>query len=302
MNDTPVLHIENVSKRIRHNQILSSVSLTVKSGEILGLLGPNGSGKTTLIRSVLGLVSINTGVISIGGYSVKRNFEKAVSHAGAIVENPEFYNYMSGYYNLVHFANMSDPIGRGRIAEVFDLVGLGERIHDPVRTYSLGMRQRLGIAQAVLHKPQLLLLDEPTNGLDPSGIRELREYLKNLRDKENVGIVISTHLLKEVEDMCDRVAIIKKGRILSVQPVHHEADDLPIRVLFETNQPLEAEEAVKIYSPQPVPGGLEFLVNREDIPHINRKLTENGIDVFAIYPKRKNLEESFLELTEEAPE
>ncbi|WP_338779073.1 ABC transporter ATP-binding protein [Metabacillus sp. FJAT-52054] len=302
MNETPVLQIENVSKRIKHHQILSNVSLTVKKGEILGLLGPNGSGKTTMIRSVLGLVSLNAGEISIGGYSIKKDFEKAVSLAGAIVENPEFYNYMSGYYNLVHFANMSDPIGRGRIAEVVDLVGLGERIHDPVRTYSLGMRQRLGIAQAVLHKPQLLLLDEPTNGLDPSGIRELREYLKNLRDKENVAIVISTHLLKEVEDMCDRVAIIKKGEILSVQNVRYEASDLPIRVLFEVNQPLEAEEAAKAYSPAPVPGGLEFLVRREEIPLINRTLTENGIDVFAIHPKRKNLEESFLELIEEATE
>ncbi|MBS2971031.1 ABC transporter ATP-binding protein [Metabacillus sp. KIGAM252] len=302
MNETPVLQIENVSKRIKHHQILSNVSLTVKKGEILGLLGPNGSGKTTMIRSVLGLVSLNAGEISIGGYSIKKDFEKAVSLAGAIVENPEFYNYMSGYYNLVHFANMSDPIGRGRIAEVVDLVGLGERIHDPVRTYSLGMRQRLGIAQAVLHKPQLLLLDEPTNGLDPSGIRELREYLKNLRDKENVAIVISTHLLKEVEDMCDRVAIIKKGEILSVQNVQYDAGDLPIRVLFEVNQPLEAEEAAKAYHPAIVPGGLEFLVKREEIPLINKTLTENRIDVFAIHPKRKNLEESFLELTEEATE
>ncbi|MTH54711.1 ATP-binding cassette domain-containing protein [Bacillus mangrovi] len=298
MEKTAVLQLHKVSKTIRRRRILNEISLTVSSGEIVGLLGPNGSGKTTLIRSVLGLVS-STGAIQISGYSIRDRFEEAISQAGAIVENPEFYHYLSGYQNLVHFANMSDPVEGERISEVVQLTGLIDRIHDPVRTYSLGMRQRLGIAQAILHRPKLLLLDEPTNGLDPAGIRELRDYLKRLRDEENTAILISTHLLKEVEDLCDRAAIINNGEILSVQEVRGKRDSLPIPVFFEVDKPDEAVKLLEGTQTEAKPDGIQLLIPHSEIPAVNRRLAEAGIGVYAIQPKPKNLEDSFLELTKE---
>lgn len=298
MSETPILKIDHVHKMIGRRAILSDISFSVNKGEILGLLGPNGSGKTTLIRSVLGLVALSDGEVSVGGFSIKNDFEEAIAMVGAIVENPEFYDYMTGYQNLVHFANMSHSVETGRIEEVIELVGLGGRIHEKVRTYSLGMRQRLGIAQAVLHRPRLLLLDEPTNGLDPSGIIELRKYLLKLRDEEGVSIVISTHLLKEIEDVCDRIAIIQAGKILSVQEVGGQDKSSPLKVFLEVDDTEKAIITTKAYQSRAVRGGVEITALRKDIPHINRQLVDNGIEIFAIRPKYKDLEESFLEITE----
>ena len=170
---TRVVEIQNVSKVIKGKTIIDSLSFEVNRGEVFGFLGPNGAGKTTTIRMIVGLIGMTSGDIKISGYSVKNDFEKAVRHVGAIVENPEMYKFLSGYENLVHFARMSKGIKKEKIDEAVQLVGLTDRIHDKVKTYSLGMRQRLGLAQSLLHDPKVLILDEPTNGLDPAGIREI---------------------------------------------------------------------------------------------------------------------------------
>lgn len=178
MTQTPVVQIRNLSKKIGKKTIIDRLNLDVYPGEVFGFLGPNGAGKTTTIRMMVGLISMTEGDVAYKGISVKTRFSEAIAHVGAIVENPEMYKYLSGCQNLQQYARMVGGITPGRIQEVVRLVGLEQRIHDKVRTYSLGMRQRLGLAQALLHEPAVLILDEPTNGLDPAGIREIRHYLR----------------------------------------------------------------------------------------------------------------------------
>lgn len=210
----PVLQLHNVTKKIDNRTIIDQLSLEIYPGEVFGLLGPNGAGKTSAIRLIVGLSSLQQGEISIQGHSIKTSFSKAISHVGAIIEQPDLYTYLTGYQNLLHFARMHDHISQDRIIEISQLVGLENRLHDRVAGYSLGMRQRLGMAQALLHSPSLLILDEPTNGLDPAGIRETRDYLRNLAHQNNTAILISSHLLSEIELMCDRVGIVQHGKLL----------------------------------------------------------------------------------------
>jgi ABC-2 type transport system ATP-binding protein len=183
----PLLQLKNARKDIGKKTIIHDLSLEVFPGEVFGFLGPNGAGKTTTIRMIVGLMGITSGEVLINGISIQKDFEKAIQHVGAIVENPEMYKFLTGYQNLLHYARMAKGVTKERIDEVVKLVGLEKRIHDKVKTYSLGMRQRLGLAQALLHRPSLLILDEPTNGLDPAGIREIRDYLRKLAKEEGWG-------------------------------------------------------------------------------------------------------------------
>ena len=215
-----ILKCENLCKSFGKRQILNNVSLEVNQGDILGFIGPNGAGKTTTIKLILGLQSIDSGTVKINGYDIQKEFEKAIEKVGTIVENPDLYMYLSGYDNLKLISNMYKNIDKKRIDEVVKLVKLEQRINDKVSKYSLGMRQRLGIAQALLHKPNLLILDEPTNGLDPEGIKELRELIKDLAEKENMAIVISSHNLSELESFCNKVTIIKNGKIVETSTIN----------------------------------------------------------------------------------
>ena len=219
MNEA-ILKCENLCKSFGKRQILNNVSLEVNQGDILGFIGPNGAGKTTTIKLILGLQSIDSGAVKINGYDIQKEFEKAIEKVGTIVENPDLYMYLSGYDNLKLISNMYKNINKKRIDEVVKLVKLEQRINDKVSKYSLGMRQRLGLAQALLHKPNLLILDEPTNGLDPEGIKELRELIKDLAEKENMAIVISSHNLSELESFCNKVTIIKNGKIVETSTIN----------------------------------------------------------------------------------
>jgi len=219
MNEA-ILKCENLCKSFGKRQILNNVSLEVNQGDILGFIGPNGAGKTTTIKLILGLQSIDSGAVKINGYDIQKEFEKAIEKVGTIVENPDLYMYLSGYDNLKLISNMYKNINKKRIDEVVKLVKLEQRINDKVSKYSLGMRQRLGIAQALLHEPNLLILDEPTNGLDPEGIKELRELIKDLAEKENMAIVISSHNLSELESFCNKVTIIKNGKIVETSTIN----------------------------------------------------------------------------------
>lgn len=214
---TVVLKLENVSKVIKGVRLVDNISFEVNKGEIFGFLGPNGAGKTTTIKMITGLYSITEGQIFIDGHNVVKNFEKALNSVGAIIENPEMYGYLSGLDNLKIYARMHDGVTKARIEEVVRLVKLENRINDKVSHYSLGMRQRLGLAQALLHKPRLLILDEPTNGLDPKGIKELREMLRELAEKEKLSVLVSSHLLTEMELMCDRFGIIDGGKFIGIK-------------------------------------------------------------------------------------
>ncbi|HEX2062668.1 MAG TPA: ABC transporter ATP-binding protein, partial [Thermoanaerobaculia bacterium] len=210
---TGALVASHLTKVIGDRTIVDDVSFDLRPGEVFGFLGPNGAGKTTTIRMLVGLIRPTRGTITVCGYDIRRDFEKAMRCIGCIVENPDLYRFMTGRENLEHFARMLGA-GSAEIERVASLVNLSHRLDGRVSTYSLGMRQRLGIAQAMLGSPRVLILDEPANGLDPAGIREMRELVRRLAQEHGLAVFLSSHLLSEVELTCDRVAIIHKGQIL----------------------------------------------------------------------------------------
>ncbi|REJ13323.1 MAG: bacitracin ABC transporter ATP-binding protein [Paenibacillaceae bacterium] len=294
----PVVRLLNVTKRIGNRTIIDNLTFDVPPGEVFGFLGPNGSGKTTTIRMMVGLMRMTSGEILIRGRSIRTEYEAAVRQVGAIVENPEMYKYLTGYQNLLHYARMIPGIPRKRIDEVVELVGLNARIHDKVKTYSLGMRQRLGVAQAILHRPALLILDEPTNGLDPAGIRELRDYLRHLAKHEGTTVFVSSHLLSEMELMCDRVAIIQAGKLIDVRLIHGGAENGgKAEVLFEVDRPDAAAEALGGAVLRAESGGIVVSAGREEAADINARLVAAGVRVYGIRTVTKSLEDQFLEVT-----
>ncbi|MCL6588239.1 MAG: ABC transporter ATP-binding protein [Anoxybacillus sp.] len=296
----PILQLQHVRKDIGKKTIIHDLSLDVFAGEVFGLLGPNGAGKTTTIRMIVGLMGITSGEVLVNGVSVTRDFEKAIQHVGAIVENPEMYKFLTGYQNLVHYARMTKGVTKERIEEVVRLVGLEHRIRDKVKTYSLGMRQRLGLAQALLHRPSVLILDEPTNGLDPAGIREIRDYLRKLAREERLAVVVSSHLLSEMEMMCDRFAIIQHGKLVTIESVQ-ELSQQTEKVLFIVEPREKAAQMVKAHDPhldvRLVEQGLEVTLDYKNIPRLNAMLVAEGINVYGIHVLAKSLEERFLEMT-----
>lgn len=217
MNDNPsaqpVLQVRGLNKSFGRRHVVQDASFDVYAGEVFGFLGPNGAGKTTTIKMILGFLFPDSGEILICGNDLRTDHERAMANVGGIVENPDVFRDFSGLTNLKMYAALHGGITKERIDEVVRLVGLEKRIRDKVGKYSLGMKQRLGVAQSILHKPKLLILDEPTNGLDPSGIRELRLLLRKMAAEENVAVFVSSHLLSEMEMMCDRVCIIDNGVI-----------------------------------------------------------------------------------------
>ncbi|WP_404432398.1 ABC transporter ATP-binding protein [Sutcliffiella horikoshii] len=299
MSDVAV-KLTNVCKDIGSKEIIKDVSFEVYKGEVFGFLGPNGAGKTTTIRMMVGLMSITSGDIHIDGASIKTDYEKAVRQVGAIVENPEMYKFLTGYQNLKQYARMMPGITAERLDEVIELVGLTGRIREKVKTYSLGMRQRLGIAQALLHKPKVLILDEPTNGLDPAGIREIRDYLRSLAKEEGMAIVVSSHLLSEMELMCDRVGIIQKGELIDIQSIRDFINDGG-KTLYQLEcEP--AEEAMALMREMDMPhnlaeGRLQAEMNRAAVPMFIKNLVEREIAVFEVKEVTKTLEDKFLEKT-----
>ncbi|RCX21584.1 ABC-2 type transport system ATP-binding protein [Fontibacillus phaseoli] len=298
----PVLQIDHLTKKIGKKTIVDDVSLNLNKGEILGLLGPNGAGKTTTIRMIVGLMSKTAGTIVINGVDPQKDYEKAMSNIGVIVENPDLYKYLSGYDNLIHFSRMSKGISEQRIKDIIALVGLEHSIHEKVSTYSLGMRQRLGLAVALVHSPSLLLLDEPTNGLDPAGIRELRAHLIHLARHEEVGIMISSHLMSEMELMCDRVAVLQQGKLIGIRDLAGAKQVSDLQVQFEVDRP---ELAVQIL--QTLTVGQEIgrdnnhvllRIAKSKIPEFTQKLMEAGIQVYGVNTLKPTLEDTFLEMTE----
>ncbi|EPA8843770.1 ATP-binding cassette domain-containing protein [Listeria monocytogenes] len=290
------LQVTNLHKKIRKREIIKGISFEVMPGEVFGFLGPNGAGKTTTIRMIVGLIKPTSGTILIGGKDIRKNFTEAMRGLGSIVENPEFYSFLTGQENLAYFARMDSSIKKERIQEVTELVGLEKRINDRVSTYSLGMRQRLGIAQALLSNPKLLILDEPTNGLDPSGIHEMRDFIRALARNEGISVLVSSHLLSEIELLCDRVAIMTDGTIIKTDQVSHllsSRAQLRWRVT-----PFEQAKAF-LDSVTEVEVDGEYLVTamNEESAEWNEQLVAKGIKVHEIDKKKPSLEDLFLELT-----
>lgn len=308
-----VLSVEHLKKRIKKKWIIKDVSFEVHAGEVFGFLGPNGAGKTTTIRMLVDLIKPTDGVVKVCGYPVHRQPEQALKYVGSIVENPEMYSYLTGFENLEHFARMQPGITEERINEVAEIVGLDQRIHEKVSTYSLGMRQRLGIAQALLGDPKLLILDEPTNGLDPKGIKELRAFIRKLAD-EGLAVFVSSHLLSEIQLMCDRVAIISNGEILTVGKVdeliedhsnitiwHLTPKDEGVRWLLSHPQVRALEDASMLDDTLTASLGNNAIITEMPeglIPDLVRTMVRAGIKVEGVQKVNPTLEQLFLKMTE----
>ena len=218
-----ILKCVKLEKKVKDKILVQDISFSVNQGEVVGLVGPNGAGNTTIIKLILGLVKITKGNVYINGLDIEKNFVKAIEKVGAIVENPDLYMYLSGYDNLKITANNYKNISKERINEVIKIVGLENRIKDKVSTYSLGMRQRLGIAEAIINNPQLLILDEPTNGLDVEGIIEIRNLIKEL-SKKGIAILVSSHNLSEIGNICSRIIAVKNGKIVEDSDIDNFTD------------------------------------------------------------------------------
>lgn len=301
-----VVQLQGVSKVIKGKTIIDQLTFDVYEGEVFGFLGPNGAGKTTTIRMIVGLMNISKGDVLISGKSIKKDFEGAIKDVGAIVENPELYKFMSGYQNLKHFARMQKGITDERMKEVIELVGLTDRINDKVKTYSLGMRQRLGLAQCLLHKPKLLILDEPTNGLDPAGIREIRAYIRKLAEEEGMAVIVSSHLLSEMEMMCDRIGIIQSGKLVDVQQVRDFVEGSEQVYHFEIEEVDKVKAVLKSFDP-----GIKFeaqgkqvqvALTKEQVPDVIRAFVEADVQIYSVMPVAKTLEDRFLEITNDKGE
>ncbi len=296
-----VLELKDVSKKLGGSQIIDHLSFTVNEGEIFGFLGPNGAGKTTTIKMIVGLLSADEGEILIDGVSIKDDFENAMKKIGGIIENPEMYDYMSGRKNLKIFGRMYGNIPKERYAEIIDQVKLNNRIDDKVKKYSLGMRQRLGVAQALLHKPKLLILDEPTNGLDPAGIKELRDNLREMAEKEHMAVMVSSHLLAEMELMCDRFGIIDKGVLMDTKTLT-DIQDFSKRELmvytFDVDNISAAQEILHGYLGESTDvSAIRAELTRDQAAELNAQMVRRGIKVYAMNRAVHSLEDEFLAAT-----
>lgn len=308
-----VLSVKNLKKRIKTKWIIKGVSFDIRAGEVFGFLGPNGAGKTTTIRMLVNLIRPTEGTIHICGISLKDKPFEALRQIGCIVENPELYPYLTGWENLEHFARMLPGVTAERMDEVVAIVGMQQRIHDKVRTYSLGMRQRLGIAQALLGSPKLLILDEPTNGLDPQGIKEMRQFIRQLA-AEGLSVFVSSHLLSEIQLMCDRVAIISHGEVIAVGEVtdlikkelstviwHASPRELALEIMSRAADVAVKETEESVRQELDGTGAAEGIVTEMkagQISDMTKRLLDHQVQVYEVSIKNPTLEELFLRLTE----
>ena len=294
-----VLELKNVSKTFGKRKVIDNLSLEVKEGEIFGFLGPNGSGKTTTIKMILKLIDNDEGTIKVNGYDTEKQFEKAMECIGAIVENPDMYKYMSGIDNLKLHARIRN-VSKQRIDEVLKLVELDNRSKEKVGKYSLGMKQRLGLAITLLHKPKVLILDEPTNGLDPAGIKKLRDILKEISHKDGVAVFVSSHILSEMQLMCDRVAVIDNGKIVKIEEISSEEEektevlDVKVKNIEKAQKILKEKFNLESKLEQ---NNIEITVETEKVPEIIKELAIADVEIKAVIQKEHTLEEIFFDAT-----
>ena len=294
------LQTENLTKRFGARTAVDRLTIRVERGDIYGFLGPNGAGKSTTLRMLLGLVRPTSGMIKFPVRASSWEYLKARSRIGAIIETPAFYENFSGRRNLQLLASLSGGVQKKRVDEVLRIVDLQDRAQDPVKVYSLGMRQRLGIAQALLPTPELIVLDEPTNGLDPQGIHETRNLIRRLRDEFRLTVLLSSHLLTEIEQLCNRVGIIHEGRLL--YEGGPEALVAPTSLYKVRVDNLTAAFDLLTRSPGVVvnrngASSLRVDADAEHIAAVNMLLVEHGIKVYELSPAQESLEEAFLRLT-----
>lgn len=283
-----VLRVNNVSKKAKDFQILNKVSFELGSGEITGLIGPNGAGKTSIMKILVGLTRNYTGEVDLSG----------VRDIGCMIETPNFYPYNTGYQNLMYFAGLNG-VGKMKVEELLELLGLKGAANKNVKAYSLGMRQRLGIAQALLKDPDVLVLDEPTNGLDPEGIHEVREYIRKIADEKNITVLISSHLLGELEKMCDRAIIIKKGEIIQFMDLNSDSKEKKITYVIESPdieaaQKVLLENGYRIVSQNGQEVRIKIAAGQKS--DAAKLLASRNVVMTGLYEAAETLEDTFLDL------
>ena len=299
-NRKPVLEVLGLKKRIGLKTIVEDISFDMHEGEIIGLLGPNGSGKTTIMRMLVGLTKTTKGEVYCFEKPLGLGKVKMLKEVGAMIETPEFYNYMSGWSNLKQMARVcGKKVSRARMKELVEFVGLSKVIRKKVKTYSLGMRQRLGLAQALLNDPKILILDEPVNGLDPQGVQDFRNKLKEIA-ATGVSILISSHLLDEIEKISDRVIVIEKGRIIADDKLEHLVADETIKTLISTYDVEKAEILVRelgIRYELTKEGFIFENISREEKARVITYLVTNNVELDSVRELTTSLEDRFLQIT-----
>ncbi len=296
-----ILDVSNLTKTFGNRVAVNNISFHIREGEIFGFLGPNGAGKTTTMKMICGLCSITKGQIRICNFDMPKDKEKALQNVGALIENPLMYPYMSGYDNLKYYASLYKNISKDDILKYSRIVGLEHRLKDKLKTYSLGMKQRLGIAQALLHSPKLLVLDEPLSGLDPNGVKEMRDFLKTLAKEYNIAILISSHMLSDMEQLCDTIAIINNGQLLEIKSITSLRDSIDgaKRIQIKVDYPNFAGKIIvnELQLKCDIAGNRVLVYTSEDkITEITKKLLSYNISIFGIEVVSKSLEEIFLEI------
>ena len=297
----PVLSVNNLTKEYNQKKVVNNVSFSILPGQIFGFVGPNGAGKSTTIRMITGLTPITSGDIKICGYSVVNAYKKAISCVGGIIEMPQLYPYLSGMKNLKLFASFYGKAASNRINQIVKLVGMENRINDKVSTYSLGMKQRLGIAQALLNKPKLLILDEPTNGLDPNGIVEIRNILKVLAKNENIAIMISSHNLAEMEQLCDVIGLINNGKLIEYKTMQQidtllqSKQQIQLMCNYPNYAALQLKNRYKIKC-KVVGNSIILPLKESNIATVISYLNYKKIKIYGIKKIQKSLEELYFEL------
>lgn len=295
-----MIEVIGLTKSFNGKTVIDNIDITVDEGDIFGFLGPNGSGKTTTIRMLLKLIYPDSGVIRLVGSDIKEDFSHVVDKVGAIVETPKFYTYLSGRKNLELMANLIGLSSKDRVHEVLELVGLKDRAKDKFKTYSLGMKQRLGIANALLNNPRLVILDEPTNGLDPQGMKEVRDLILKLSLEKKITFLISTHLLHEVEQICNKVVVLNNGRIVAQGKVSELLNSDYEIIEVHTSQGARALDIVKdkeyVKSVEKIPRGFKVKIDKGNSSKLNSELVNNHIDVLYLIPDSQSLESYFIEL------
>jgi len=301
MNNKEVLKVQNLTKKYENKAVVNKVSFSINEGDIFGFLGPNGAGKTTTIKMILNLIKKDQGEVYVNGKDFSENFNECISKIGAVVETPKFYEYLTGYQNLKQMANLEVNVDEERINEVIKIVRLEKRAKEKVNTYSLGMKQRLGIARALLNNPKLVILDEPTNGLDPQGMRDIRELIKKLAVENNITFLISTHLLHEVEQICNKVAILKEGEIISYDTVKNllkkntETLNLQTPDILKTLSLLKDLDYVKKKVRHEE--GVVVEIEKGFSTKLNKYLIQNEIKLEYSIPVNQSLEEFYIKKT-----
>ncbi len=305
MSSEKIIEVENLSKQFKEIKAVNNLNLNVYRGDVFGFLGPNGAGKSTTIRMLLSLISPSEGAIKIFGKSLRGNRLEILKRIGAIVEKPDFYGYLSAYKNLEILGKISGiEASKKKIMEVLELVGLSARYKSKVKTFSHGMKQRLGIAQALLHDPELIILDEPTTGLDPQGMKEIRDLIIHLSRDLQKTVFLSSHILYEVELVATRMIIIDKGSAKVEGSVEDLLNSKNLKVTVEVD---EGDKAMSLLGETSWGAKLETAINGkmifnlppDDIPELNKFLVQKGITVRAVVPTR-SLEEYFLNITQKA--